>query len=422
MQSIIVFILYFIFISWVLTCVPFIKNTGINKWGLVLLFTIKIFAGIIYGWFYLQPSYNATSDTWHFFELSKTETDWLLNDPLAFFKDIFTYGYDRSGNLFLGDNSYWNDLKSNIIVKLLAISNVFTFKNYYADIIFFNFLFFFGPVAVYKIVLQLFHPNKVILVISIFLIPSFLFWCSGIHKDGLIFSCIGIIIYHFQKQLLQHKIILQSSVIAIFCFIILFALRNFMALLLIPALLVWLLSNLNPKKSKIITINIYMLGIIIFFALPEIIPQINPPTYIVEKQSEFKELQGDSQIPVPSLESNFVSFIKFFPTAVDIAFFRPHVTEIYNKSYIPAVTEILLLWFIILFFLLFQRNTILTSQQSAYLLFCICFSLSFLLIAGYTITFSGAIVRYRAVVLPFIVIPVLSKIPIKPNKKASRRL
>jgi hypothetical protein len=31
-------------------------------------------------------AYYATSDTWHFFELSKGETDWLLHDPAAFFQ------------------------------------------------------------------------------------------------------------------------------------------------------------------------------------------------------------------------------------------------------------------------------------------------------------------------------------------------
>jgi cadmium resistance protein CadD (predicted permease) len=44
------------------------------------------------------------------------------------------------------------------------------------------------------------------------------------------------------------------------------------------------------------------------------------------------------------------------------------------------------------------------------ILFCIFLGLSLLLIAGYTITFSGAIVRYRSVVFPFLITPLLCAI------------
>jgi hypothetical protein len=38
------------------------------------------------------------------------------------------------------------------------------------------------------------------------------------------------------------------------------------------------------------------------------------------------------------------------------------------------------------------------------------FGLSLLMIAGYTITFSGAIVRYRSLVLPLLITPMLCNI------------
>ena len=68
-------------------------------------------------------------------------------------------------------------------------------------------------------------------------------------------------------------------------------------------------------------------------------------------------------------------------------------------------------------FLFYKKKKDQSPQQTAFIIFCICFSISFLLIAGYTITFSGAIVRYRAVVLPFVFIPALVRINLM--KKAS---
>jgi hypothetical protein len=404
--SVIVFIIYVVFFNWLVTCIPFIKNTGLPAGWITFLFSLKIIAGLFYAWFYLQPSYYATSDTWHYYEASKQETDWLLKEPLAFFKDLFTYGYHNSGNLFIGENSYWNDLKSNIVIKLLAIFNVFTFKNYFADIIFFNFLFFFGPVALYRLIQKLFPANKILLVGFIFLIPSFLFWCSGIHKDGLIFLSLALIAFHFQHQLEHKKINIQSFLFILFFIATLFALRNFMTFLLIPSLLVWWLCCRYPAKAKLIIGITYGAGLILFFLSGKISPQTDLPGYIIEKQVEFKKLSGNSEINVPMLEHNFSSFLEFFPSAIDIAVFRPHVTEIKNISYAPAVLEILFLWGIMLFSLVYRKQTKNSDTQKAFIIFCICFSVSFLLIAGYTITFSGAIVRYRSVILPLLFLPI----------------
>lgn len=411
--------MYLLFFNWLITRIPFFKNAGFNKWWLAGLFTLKIIAGLAYAFFYLQPAYNATSDTWRYFDLSKGETDWLLKDPLAFFKDIFVSGYQQSGGLFSGENSYWNDLKSNVIIKLLAICNVFTFKNYYADIIFFNFFFFFGPVALYKLVQQLFRVNRLLLVVCIFLLPSFLFWCSGIHKDGFIFSGTALIVYYFNKQLCSRRINARLVIISILCFIVVFALRNFMALLLLPALLTWLLCSLYPSRSKIIIAAVYGLGMLLFFVSPAISPGTNLPGYVIEKQEEFKKLSGTSAIDVPALENSFTSYIKFLPTAVDIAFFRPHITEINNKSYIPAAAEVLCLWLFAAGSLFIRKKSNNGPGQKAFIFFCICFAISFLLLAGYTITFSGAIVRYRAVVLPFLFIPVV--VGLKLNKNILRQ-
>ncbi|HVX49393.1 MAG TPA: hypothetical protein VHB48_04520, partial [Chitinophagaceae bacterium] len=191
-MTVLIFILYLLAFCWLITRIKFFTNSALPKKILVGLFVCKIAAGAVYAWFYALPQYIEGSDTWRFFEASKTETDFLLTNPWGFIKDIFHYGYKNAGNLFYGQNSYWNDLKSNVVIKLLAICNVFTFKNYYCNIILFNFLFFFGPVAFYRVMNQVFAGKMLLMVIAIFLLPSFMFWCSGIHKDGLLFMALAL--------------------------------------------------------------------------------------------------------------------------------------------------------------------------------------------------------------------------------------
>jgi len=411
-QTLLIFTFYYLLFSWILCKTGFVKRSGLGRWWVIGLFSIKIFAGIIYGWFYQQPAYYATSDTWHFFELSKGETDWLLHDPAAFIKDIFLYGYERSGNLFVGENSYWNDLKSNLIIKLLAICNVFTLKNYYANIVFFNFLFFFGPIALYRTLNSFFTTQKLLLIAGVFLIPSFLFWCSGVHKDGLIFSCAAVITFHFQQQLAQRKIVWRSVLIMLLLTVVLFALRNFMAILLTGSLAVWLFCFLNPKRKWIIVCSIIILIPVVFFLSGKISSATDLPQYVIEKQNEFKQLSGTSSIEIPVLENNVSGFIKFFPVALDIALFRPHIAEVKNLSYIPAVVEIILFWTLVLLSVFMKGKIANCNEQSSFIIFCLFFSISFLLIAGYTITFSGAIVRYKATILPFLFVPVVQKLSV----------
>ena len=360
---------------------------------------------MLYAFFYARM---ADSDTWQFFMKSKTETDWLLRDPSAFIRDLFSYGYQHSGGLFSGQDSYWNDLKSNLLVKVLAVFNVLTDKNYYADLVIFNLLFFLGPVALFRLMYEKFPEKKRLLLWTVFLIPSFLFWCSGLHKDGLIFSSIAMSMYFFSKQLRAGKI--QGGPFAgmLVCLLLLFALRNFLFFLIIPALACWGLGIKFPARKNLVYVCTYLLGIFLFFCIPLIYPPGNFPQLIIEKQAEFKALGGNSQILLRRLDPDFFSFLRFLPAALDMIFLQPHINSVRNFSYIPAIAENLLLLCLLLFSVLVLNKEI--GCFSPLMLFCLFFSLSVLLIAGYTITLSAAIMRYKSVVLPLLVTPLLAAI------------
>ncbi len=386
---------------------PFFVKSGLGWPLLVALFVCKIAAGIAYARFYALPQYIAGADTWRFFELSKAETDWLLTNPFAFLQDIFHHGYASSGNIFYGKNTYWNDLKSNVVIKLLAVCNVFTLKNYYADIILFNFLFFFGPVAFYRVMAAVFASKKWVMVVTVFLLPSFLFWCSGIHKDGLMFTCLAVFIFYVHKQMAANKILPGPFILCLLSFGLLFALRNIICLLLVPALLVWWLCHKYPFKKIVVISVVYGLCFTLFFVSPYLYSGFNLPEYAVEKQTEFRLLQGGSQIPLRDLQPNFISFVQFLPSALDIALLRPHIGEIKNISYVPAIAELFVLWFLTGLFIFNKKKPVVGNSYIAVVVFCFCFAFSYLLLSGYTVTFSGAIVRYKSIMLPLVFCPLI---------------
>lgn len=393
---------YGVLLTWLVTQTPFFIHSGISKKFLVVLFLIKIFSALAYGFYFSQPAIISSSDSWKYFHLSQEETDWLLHDPIAFLKDLFTSGYKESSNIFLEGNSYWNDLKSNVIIKIMAVCNVLTFKNYYANALLLNYVFFFGPIAVYRVFVAK-KKEHFIAALFIFCIPSFLFWCSGAHKDGLLFTCIGLVIYFFHQQIKPGKINYPYIIYILLLLAVIFALRNFLAFLLLPALLVWGLCHFYPRKKWLNVTLVYGLGILFFFASGSLKADLNFPGYIIKKQTEFKVLGGDSQIDLPNLEPDFISFVSFLPYAMDISFLRPHFSEWENTAAIFSTLELAALWLIVLFAIAARNKEI--SFNRPFIIFCLCYSLSILILSGYTVSLSGAIVRYRSIVLPLLITP-----------------
>ena len=398
MQSIL-FIFYLLLFSWLITVIPFFKKTGLNKWVLISLFLLKVAAGFVYAKYYALPQNIANADTWHFYTASLKEKDWLLRDPAGFIKDYFHSPYQQSSNLFTGSSSYWNDLDYNTFVKGLAVVNVITGSNYYTDLLLLNFMFFAGPVALFRLAKPFWKYNKLLLLVPIFLLPSFLFWCSGLHKDGLIFTCITICLFCLHKQLVRNKFMLLHTAIILVSFLALFALRNVILLLLIPALSAYSLAYKKPHFAWYYFGGIYLAGGMLFFLLPHFFSSLHFPQYIVTKQQEFNALDGNSKVNLPILQPSFSSFAHFFPYAFDLLFFRPHVGELKNTNYVIAFLENTFFLILAIASLLFQK---INRRIPPLLLFFLFFSVSVLLLCGYTVSFVGAIVRYKSLALPFL--------------------
>jgi hypothetical protein len=398
----------FVFIFFLLLCcfgvskIPFLKKSGLSKSVLIGLFLLKVVAGLGYAYFYKLPRYYATADTYRFYKLSLTETKWLKSDPVGFFKDIFSYGYSSSGNIFSGHNSYWNDLKSNIPVKLMAFTNVLTNNSYYTNIILFNFLFFIGIIALFRLFKAVYGSSDWLLIGGIFLLPSTLFWCSGVHKDGLILSAAGLLFYCVYKIFIK-GIKSKYLLTIIGCAILIFGLRNYVVLAMIPALFAWGLAIGYPNRSSPIYVGITAVCILLFIGSFYVQEPIHIPSYIANKQHEFQQLSGASAVNVKPLAPTLESFILYLPSAIDMAVLRPHITEARHVSYIPAALENVLVILLLIITIIRWRKT----KSSIHTGFFLLFAFTILIIAGYTITFSGAIVRYRSFALPFVITPLL---------------
>jgi hypothetical protein len=335
------------------------------------------------------------------------EFDLLFQNPHEYFVNIFHANSLESYSRLLDDsNSYWNNLRNMLLAKMLSVFDLLSFKSFLINTLFFNFLVFFGVVALYRVFIKLFPALSLQLIACIFLLPSALFFTAMIHRDGLILLSISMIIYHLYFMMNQHQFSWKRAGIILLFLLLVFLLRNFVFICLIPALLSWLIAEKFPKYAFISFLSVYAFITVLFFSSGYISPRANLPQYVSSRQSSFIEIgkAGASTINIKPLRPSFKGFISNAPEAFNHALLRPYITEAVNFLYLPFAIEIIIIEILFILFLFFIRKK---RTVNPLIYFCIFFSLTMFLITGYTVPIIGAIVRYRSIYLIFLILPVL---------------
>jgi hypothetical protein len=409
------FALYLALFSWLITRVKFIQQSGLPNYWLIGLFVLKVAAGCLYGWFYTTiPDYEQSADTWKFFFDSKKDTALLFHDPLRYFTSILDNPYDRDyRHLFSSVNSYWNDLKHNYMVKIVSLFNVFTGSRYYVNVIFYSFITFFGPIAFIRVMNDVFPNRKLLITAGTFLLPSFLFWSSGIHKDGLIFTYVSLITFVMYFGLKKNKFGIKELLLIGLLLLLIFPVRNHVVLAAVPGLFAWWLAEKYFKRKWIAFLLVTIIGTTVFFAAKYVHPKLDLPISIVLRNKDFTKLGGNSFLPQRKLEPTFTSFIQNAPQALNHTLVRPYVTEFLSPLYLASALEILFIWILVsVWFFRYTDN----PYRHSVVQFLFLTSMVLLLLTGYIVPQLGAIVRYRAIFFPFLLVPIIATIAWKQNK------
>jgi hypothetical protein len=395
--TIVLFVFYCFLFSWLLNKIPFVKNTGLGKWTITGLFAIKILAGILYGYLhYSAPQHVGLTDTWKFFYQGVDETSMLIQDPSSFFRDLLPKEVHQGfGGLLSTSDSYWNDIKHELMVKFASILNLFSGSNYYINTVWYNFITMAGPVALYRTIAPYFSANKIVIFIS-FLIPSIIFWGSGFHKEGLCFSALALIHYLLVKLYRYERLGVKHLAVGFFSITALLLLRNNLLLPLAPAVAAFVLYLFWRQHAFKIFAGVLVLSVVMFFLSPQF--GVDLPNDVSLRQKEFIELGGRTAVKVPMLESNASGFLHNLPSALQIGFLKPYFLE-GGVRYIPFTLEV---WMLFVFILgaIFRR--IKPVEHLPIILFSLLLSTLGLLMIGYTVPNIGAVVRYKSVLTPFL--------------------
>ena len=90
------------------------------------------------------------------------------------------------------------------------------------------FITFLGLTAIYKTFYSYLKEAKNFLFVAVFLVPSVLFWGSGIFKEGVVIMALGILFYALQKHL-SYKRTLKNSLLLIAAILILLSIKIYIS-------------------------------------------------------------------------------------------------------------------------------------------------------------------------------------------------
>lgn len=397
---------------------------GITKKTISLLFLLKLIFGFalwaIYTFYYTD---RATADIYKYFDDSKVIYNTLKTNPIDYFKILFGIGnntpefdhYYSEMNYWARkvDSSIYND--SHTIIRFNALVRLFSFGYYNVHTVVICFLSSIGLTAIYKTFVTHLQDKKRELLFAVFLLPSVLFWGSGVLKEGLIFFALGLLIYYSNKLFSVKAIVICLATALLLAFS-----KFYVWLAIFPsiALLVWT-NKTSPQK----VVYKFLLIVLFIGAIGLNIDSFtniqNPLVTLSQKQYEFNllasgQLTDANHNPIPvansiieinKLEPTFYSFLKNSPEALVNTFLRPYIWELKSPLMLLSGIETLLIILFLFFSLLFIKS--LKKIKWEYLLFCVSFVVIQFLIIGETTPILGAITRYKTIALPFLLIAFL---------------
>ncbi len=403
------FVVWLVFFVWLIYKLKFFRHADLKFKHLIFLFLVKIVASfLVYGVYTKFYNERINADIFKYYDDGIILYNSLSENPIHYLKMLTGIDANHPQLMkYYNQMSFWikpynfeiiNENKT--LIRLNAFISLFSFHNYFIHVLVFVFLSFVGLFAIFKVLSQYLQHYPFLLAFVIFLFPSTLFWSSAILKEALVFFSLGLSLYYFIDWYnYQNKF---SALKFLFFLIILMISKMYIFLIVLPSLSYLFITRFIPKLNKLLFFVAFHIICILFFFYSEWILPYNFSEIVTIKQHHFikmaSEFNAGSQIFLPALEDNLLSFISLVPVAIVNSFFRPFIWEAHNILALVAAIENIILFVMFIFAIVFFR----TTYSNPMFLFSISFILLLFMLIGISTPVLGALVRYKAPALPFL--------------------
>lgn len=356
--------------------------------------------------------YYGGGDTVEYFNSGKYLLEYVSENidqlPTVIFSTDLRDFNEMSFNQFGVRSSYWLSKPTYIISKISLIFNFFTLNSFYLTSILCSYFSFFSSWKLYKFILKYSELNRIHVGYAIFLMPSVVFWGSGLFKDTFTLSGLYLLIVGFVQIFGYNKLKLSNLLYLFIGIYLLYSIRSFFLMAVLPFLIIWVLSlkfySIPSLTTKFILTPIFIgfIGLSSFFLLKTMSQTFLELSFenLVDKSNGFQgwhtTLKG-SAYSLGDIDYSSSGLIGKIPASLNVTFFRPYLWEadkpiillsaMQSLFFLLATIYVILKMRIIYFFTSFFK-----APQAIALM---GFSLFYGMIVGFTSYNFGALDRYK---------------------------
>ena len=394
------------------------RRLGLAPKWLVVLFATKLLAAFaLVGVYQIVYENENTGDINKYHKAGLVLYSALEESPADYFKMVsgicadepqLEYYYDKTDYWYKAwDYGLLNDNRT--VIRYNALLDLFTQGNIWLNLIISAFVAFCGAYFLALAMLGFCKGRRLVAVVSAFLVPSVVFWSSGMMKECLVMFSLGLLMFSW-VSICQKFGVLKLLVVLVSAWF-LFLAKFYVLLAMLPGMVVFALpAKFGAKKLLISSVAVFAVVVTLFFFSGSIFGYDLVDT-IVRKQHDFINMvnaeasYSGSNIEIQELEPTFMGFASCLVPAYINVLFRPFVTE--ANSFVKLVCCAENVVFLLLFLYMCVRFKPIDEKQIRFVLFTLCFMLILYALIGMTTPNIGALVRYKIPVMPFLLCSML---------------
>jgi hypothetical protein len=365
-------------------------------------------------------AYGGGGDSIAFWDGSVKLNNLFFEKPLAYFDEMWN-NYPRehlrvhfNSNTGYPDGRVYEEKASFFVSKIASVFGFFSFKGYILMSLIFAFIATNASWRLYELVRSFGLHSDWHSALAILFIPSLSFWCGGISKDTIMWVCTCYFIVNLYAVLSKETIgKFKHYIYLLLCLYVFYRVRSFMLMAVMSPLLLTYASHrarvygnsFQTGFIRFIAILSVIVGILVFFQT-SVANEFLAEAQIIYEDMTTNKTYGDKRYTLGVISYTPAGMVAAFPMAVVAGFFRPFIWEALSSSLIiNGIESTLLIYFTLRYVFrpkLRQRFGRLMSND--FLVYAFTYALILSFFAGFTSILFGILIRFKAPVLPFLVL------------------
>jgi hypothetical protein len=311
---------------------------------------------------------------------------------------------------------FFNDPSSYAVVKIAALLDLLTFSAYSATAVLFALISFFGMWLFFMTFYEEYPHLHRWIATATFFIPSVFFWGSGLLKDTVTLSALGVTTFCMSRVLIHKQFKLRYIVFLLLSLYMIFAVKKYILLCFMPAALVWI-SAKNFLSIRSVALRILLVPLFVSFTIGTAYYAVikigeDDRRYSIDKIATTAKVtaydigfytgrDAGSSYSLGELDGTFSSMVRLAPQAINVSLFRPYIWEVRNPLMLLSALESLMMLSLTIYVIFKMKSRVFGAMRDPNAVFCLVFSITFAFAVGISTFNFGTLTRYKIPLIPF---------------------